>query len=500
MMNIKKITPVLSFVIALILLLAGPIQAQEPVVKENEEVQGKQNEAQQAETVTPIKHFLVIMQDNHSFDNYFGTYPGADGIPEDICMPMFLNDQGEENIQRPECIEPFPIGGSSVTNLDHSNSTDIAQEQLNNGKMNGFVDALIRYDQDGEVAMGFYDANDIPYYWNLADHFVLFDRFFSSAHASSVWNRNFWVAGQAVSEKDYLPLGGFKNDALTIFDRLEEQNISWKFYVEDYDPSLTYHVLAEQDQMAPQLIRVPLLNFPRFVNDPNLFAKIVDMEEYYTDLRDGTLPSVAYMVSTQATEQPPRSLEVGEEFVKALLQALKRSEAWDSSAFMITYDDWGGWYDHVPPPNVDEYGYGYRVPALLVSPYAKKGVVDSTVLDFTSIMKFIEQNWSVEPVAERDANANSFIEAFDFEQSPREPVFVPSSYYLQTSENTDEPEPAPVAGYKEMLLKRLPPLSLNIYIGLATLFGLIFVVALLYLRRSQRVNSSSSAHVDEKKS
>jgi phospholipase C len=102
-----------------------------------------------------------------------------------------------------------------------------------------------------------------------------------------------------------------------------------------------------------------------------------------------------------------------------------RSYAWDSSAFLLVYDDWGGWYDHVAPPQVDEFGYGFRVPALLVSPYAKRGHIDSTVLDFTSIMKFIEENWGLEPVAERDANANNFLTAFDFTQPPREPAFIP---------------------------------------------------------------------------
>ncbi len=103
-----------------------------------------------------------------------------------------------------------------------------------------------------------------------------------------------------------------------------------------------------------------------------------------------------------------------------------RSSAWDSSAFLLTYDDWGGWYDHVVPPQVDEFGYGPRVPALLVSPFAKTGYIDSTELDFTSILKFIETNWGVDPLWQtRDAKANTFQNAFDFTQKPREPQFLP---------------------------------------------------------------------------
>ena len=104
-----------------------------------------------------------------------------------------------------------------------------------------------------------------------------------------------------------------------------------------------------------------------------------------------------------------------------------QSDSWDSSAFFLTYDDWGGWYDHVPPPQIDERGYGFRVPSLLVSPYARKGRIDHTLLDHTSILKFIEENWSIPPLAERDAKANNFTSAFDFSGSPRAPVFISST-------------------------------------------------------------------------
>jgi phospholipase C len=107
-----------------------------------------------------------------------------------------------------------------------------------------------------------------------------------------------------------------------------------------------------------------------------------------------------------------------------MLSALMLSDAWASSALMVTYDDWGGWYDHVRPPQVDQYGYGFRVPALLVGAYARRGYIDSTRLDHTSALRFIEDNWQIPPLAERDAQANTFISAFDFAQPPRPPVYV----------------------------------------------------------------------------
>ena len=373
-----------------------------------------QTSSRDDDTTTPIKHVITIMQENHSFDNYFGTYPGADGIPEGTCMPINLDDPGAG------CIEPFHIGDLPIEDLDHSNET--ARTQLNGGRMDGFVHALELRNQDGSLAMGYYDDRDLPYYWNLADEYVLFDRFFSSAHGGSVWNHNYWVAGAPITERGTIPDEGF--DAPTIFDRLEEAGISWKFYVQNYDPTLTYRTLAEGGPRSAQVIWVPLLSMARYIDDPDLFEHIVPLSEYFDDLANDTLPAVAYMVPSGASEHPPGSIRSGMRFVRSLIQALMRSDEWDKSMFLVTYDDWGGWYDHVEPPVVDRYGYGFRVPTFMASPYAKKGYIDSTVLDYTSIMKFIEENWRLEPVAERDANANSLTNAFDFNQPPRDPAFL----------------------------------------------------------------------------
>jgi phospholipase C len=373
-------------------------------------------EPQTSKSNTPIEHFIVLMQENHTFDNYFGTYPGADGIPAGTCMPVDPTDPSNK-----DCVEPYHIGDRPIDDLDHSLSTfDL---QYNEGKMNGFVHALNQRNQNGALAMGYYDDRDLPYYWNLADEYVLFDRFFSSDHGGSFANHMFWVTGQEGGSR--IEESGY-TDLLTVFDRLEERGISWKFYVQNYDPQINYRTVSQYTgNRASQVIWVPLLNMDRFLDDPKLASHIVDLNEYYTDLEKGTLPAVAYIAPSGASEHPPGSIRSGQKFVKALLQALLRSEAWSSSAFLLTYDDWGGWYDHVVPPQVDEHGYGLRVPAILVSPYAKRGHVDSTVLDFTSIPKFIEENWSLEPLAKRDAKANSFTSAFDFAQAPREPVFIP---------------------------------------------------------------------------
>lgn len=364
---------------------------------------------------TPIEHLIVVMQQNHTFDNYFGTYPGANGISKETCIPVSLSNE------KAECVSPFKITNEPITDLSHSDV--IFANQFQKGKMNGFIDALNKLNQDGSLSMGYYDDQDIPYYWNLADQYVLFDNYFSSAHTGSITNRMFWVSGRAGREYNRIPEEGFGNIP-TIFDKLQERGISWKFYIRHYDPSLNYRKLKELDYLPPQIQWMPLLSFDRFLDDPELSSRIVDFSEYYKDLENGTLPAVSYVLLLGASEHPISDPSLGEKATQTMVQALMQSDSWNSSAFFLTYDDWGGWYDHVPPPQIDDRGYGFRVPALLVSPYARKGHVDHTLLDHTSILKFVEENWNIPPLAERDAKANNFISAFDFSGSPRPPVFI----------------------------------------------------------------------------
>ncbi|MEA2404194.1 MAG: hypothetical protein QOE08_841 [Thermoleophilaceae bacterium] len=380
-----------------------------------------------SETKTPIKHFMVLMQENHSFDNYFGTYPGVDGIPANACQPNNLNDP------RAGCLKPFHLGNRVVEDLNHSHRVSVRQR--NHGKMNGFVDALRR--EGGQVqpnVMGHYDGRDIPYYWNIADNFVLFDRFFTSSSGGSVSNHMYWVTGTPGNPKgDFVPPTGF--DQTTIFDRLEKKGVSWKFYVQNYDPGITFRNGAVGDR-GSQVVWVPLLNYARYLDNPKLASRIVDMSEYYKDLERGTLPEVAYIAPSGSSEHPPGSIQAGETFVRTMINSLMRSSYWHDSAFMWSYDDWGGWYDHVKPPTADRFGYGFRAPALLVSPYARRGHVEHATLDFTSMLKFIEENWGLKPLAARDRKAHSLAPAFDFTKPPRAPAFVAA-----TRSNVTKKEP-----------------------------------------------------------
>jgi len=235
-------------------------------------------------------------------------------------------------------------------------------------------------------------------------------------------NHVYWVSGaRGVGRGDRIPAYGVT--VPTIFDRLQAAGVSWKFYVQNYDSHVTYRHQGRGNHIA-QTIYVPILNFPRFIDNSGLFSHIVALSQYYYDLDHGTLPAVAYIAPSGDSEHPPSNIASGERFVHVLLGALIRSSAWGTSAFMLSYADWGGWYDHVRPPHVDAYSYGFRSPALLISPYARRGFVDHTVVDFSSQIKFIEQNWGLKPLAKRDAAASGLVSAFDFSKAARQPVLL----------------------------------------------------------------------------
>jgi len=263
-------------------------------------------------TLTPIKHLIVLMQENHTFDNYFGTYPGADGIPANIKMPV-----DPTNLHNNQFVAPFHIGDTALKELSHSAQTFNAQ--FDNGRMDGFVYALDQHKQDGRLAMGYYDGTDIPYYWNLADNYGLFDRLFSSAKNGSFDNHMFLVAAAPPKASNVTLSDGYA-DVPTIFDRLQAKAIPWKYYVQNYDPTITYRNLVGKGNRESQVLWVPLLNFDRFIDNPALNQNIVDLSQIYSDLNGNTLPAVSFITPSGASEHPPGSIQTGQAFTRSLIQ------------------------------------------------------------------------------------------------------------------------------------------------------------------------------------
>ncbi len=417
----------------------------------------------------PIKHVVFLMQENHTFDNYFSAFPGVDQPPANVCEPNWiptpaptatkpgssLSPSPSPTAPKPTAISksratpsptptPTPVPSATACyqrfhltshrTVDLNHSADAALRAYDSGKMDGFSAAQQFYGLPDNLAMGYYDGTDLPEYYNLASQYVLAQRFFSSAWGSSEINHMYSVAARGGGP---IPPDGYAFP--TIFDRLQAAGVSWKFYVQNYDPSVNFRSAIPANpanNKESQLIWAPLVLFARFIDDPALSSHIVNLNQYWTDLENNQLPSVAYLVPSGLSEHPPGDITVGQSFGVSTITSLMRSSAWGSSVFVEAWDDWGGWYDHVIPPQVDGDGYGFRVPALIISPYARHGTIDNTTYDFTSILKFIEDNWSLPPLTARDATANSIANALDFSQSPAAPQFPAQTWPTQAPLDT----------------------------------------------------------------
>jgi phospholipase C len=354
---------------------------------------------------TPIRHLIVMTQDQRSFDNYFGMRAGVDGIPDGVCLPVKTGS-------KTPCVAPFPLKGSGIK--PNLRATAAAQQvSVAKGRMDGFVQAQTTPHSNGKDAMGYYLPTDLPIATQLADHGVLFDRWFSSVPGSTIANRLFAVSGTAVPDTDQVPAAGWPDRPL-IFDRLQAAGVSWKVYVEHYEPALTVKTAGPKARRGGQVARVPLLALTRYEKSPDLASHVVGLDTYFSDLATGVLPAVSWIVTTSSTERAPGEPLLGQREVRNVVNALGGSSAWPSSAFLLSYDSSGGWFDHVAPPIEQGAVLGLRVPALLISPYATPGIVNHLQFDSASVLRFIETNWSVPPLTSRDANATDLGLALSF--------------------------------------------------------------------------------------
>jgi len=340
------------------------------------------------DAATPIQHLVIIMKENHAFDNYFGTFPGVDGLPANVSLP---NGQGGT-------ASPQWIASTWTWDLPHDRTSMI--QDYDGGRNDMFAAVAASWSPSlVNVTMGYYDARQLGYYWSLASNYTLADHYFQSMLGPTIPNRLFSLAGQAgnLTSND-VPFGGI--DIPTIFDQMEARGVTWRYY---YSPSIIYNPLP--------------LYFPRLKADPDMESKVVSMDRFAGDLAGGTLPNVTYLdpeADLQLSEHPPGNVTIGEAWSEGVIQAIQASPEWSSTAILLTWDENGGFYDHVPPPQVDAWGYGFRVPMIVISPYAKRGFVDSQLMDHTSMLRFIADNWGLPYLTNREAHAGNLTSAFDF--------------------------------------------------------------------------------------
>src|SRR6266581_3210419 len=372
-------------------------------------------------SIESIKHIVIACQENRSFDTYFGYYEKARnfGIPAGYSLP-----DGKGGKATPHKFHIY-----DTADIKHDWQT--IHSEWDNGKMDGF------YRTDGASSLGYYDRSDIPYYYGLADNFTLCGNYFCYQLGPTLPNRLALWAGTTggITQNHKLPQGSL--DFPTIIDLLEDHGISWKFY--------NLGMLGLGSTPEIEFINA-MPSFKRWYKDKRLHFREGDL---FKDMKAGALPQVTFVISAAFySEHPPLNIILGEKKMASVINALIQSPLWTSSAFFLTYDEGGGFFDHVPPPQLDAYGLGMRVPTFVISPWAKRGYISGQLYEHNSLLKFIERRFGLPslasvnhqfdtstpgqnndaangkptgpPAPPRDGlhQIGDFLEAFDFSQNP----------------------------------------------------------------------------------
>jgi phospholipase C len=466
-MSLSKLTAIPFIAATCLVLAAGPAPAP-------------------AAGIHNIQHVVMIMQENRSFDSYFGTYPGANGIPAHVCVPDPLNGG---------CVQPFHdpqdenVGGPHTA---ANSATDIDA-----GRMDGFVGVAEKglkcstteprcspcRTQEGSTqsscvdVMGYHDAREIPNYWTYAQNFVLQDNMFASSASWSLPEHLFLVSGWSAAcpngdpnpmdcvnslegehnaQFELEPTATFSWTDITYL--LHNAGVSWRYYVYagsepdcESDEAITCAPVVRGSKTPG--IWNPLPDFTDVKRDAQQ-ENIQSIDNFYTAVHRTPgcgLPNVSWLSPNgNVSEHPPALISRGQAYVTTLINAIMRSPCWGSTAIFLSWDDWGGFYDHVAPPNVDQNGYGLRVPGLVISPYARAGYIDHQQLSHDAYLKFIEDDFLAgqrlnpstdgradrRPTVREEAPGLGNLESdFNFNQAPLPPLILPT-----------HPAPGPASG------------------------------------------------------
>ena len=436
-----------------------------------------------------IKHVVVIMQENRSFDSYFGTFPAANGIPmangePTVCSP---------NPKTGDCVKPFHDPSDETQGGPHAATA--AAADINGGKMDGFV-AMASKEKtsceddtnpdcgfgDPRGVMGWHDAREIPNYWTYAQQYVLQDAMFEPTASWSLPQHLFMVSGwsaqcptlgdpaSCVNEnQEPTSVGGGSNKRGKLLTEwiagrrgkipdpnaawtdltylMHKKHVSWGYYVADgdepdcRDDNENECIPHKQNASTPGIWN-PLPYFTTVKDDGEL-SNIQTHDKFLEAAKAGKLPNVSWVIPDGAhSEHPPSKISAGQTYVTDVVNAIMSGPDWESTAIFLSWDDWGGLYDHVAPPVVDINGYGLRVPGLVISPYAKQGLIDHQVLSHDAYLKFIEDLFldgsRLDPatdgrpdprptVRETVPVLGDLMNDFDFTQAPRKPLILDST-------------------------------------------------------------------------
>jgi phospholipase C len=422
-----------------------------------------------------LQHLIFIVQENRSFDHYFGTFPGADGIPTkpdgtfDVCVP--------NKYRNGACARPYVSGAVDFVGGPHTHRAAVAD--VNGGAMNGFIQTLLPVADacwtggdgrgcDGQVGadgqpdvMATLTAAQIPNYWSYARHFALQDHMFAPVDSWTLPSHLFLMSGWSAYCPDPTdPMACVSDVDVKGLDRrwyygqdpiyawtditwlLDRAHVSWASYIGNH--TCWQHPPCQDPegrQYATAYNRNVLPGFTSFW-DGERASGVTDnvrpVEDYLHAAGDGSLPSVSWVFPTSVTGEHPASpstTRTGMAYVTRLINAVMQGPSWDSTAIFLTWDDWGGFYDHVVPPRVDGNGYGLRVPGLVISPWVRPGMIQHTSQSFDSYLRLIEDRFlgsqRLDPKTDgrpdarptvRERLANPIQSVFDFHQDPLPPL------------------------------------------------------------------------------
>jgi phospholipase C len=321
---------------------------------------------------TPLRHVIISCQENRSFDHYFGYAPQVQaagfGPPAGYFQPDAAGNPH------------FPFEFTALSTPDPPHSWNAVHEQWNGGAMDGFFKSSAARIGDGDAAIGYYTAAEIPFYYSLFDNSALVANFFSSLLGPTWPNRFYLAAGTSggITTNGIWGYGIF--DYPIILDLLDDAGVTWKVYNLGWD-SVPF---GNTDNV--------FVFWKRYAHDVRTLGS---KGSFLNDVRKGRLPQVSWLIPSFARgwdEHPPADVSVGIGIQQELVTALRRSSLWDSSAYLITYDEHGGYFDHVAPQQIDAYGLGIRIPTWVISPYARKGPIETALpSELTSTLKFLEK-------------------------------------------------------------------------------------------------------------
>jgi phospholipase C len=372
---------------------------------------------------TPIQHVVFLMQENRSFDQMFGRFPGADGA-------TFGWDHG---VRRPLLHD----GSQLIPDLPHCWQCAVAS--FAGGRLDGFDQS----EDADRYAYTQYLRQDEPNYWAWAERYTLADRFFSSERGPSYANHLFMISGQSAGAHDNPERPSSLHSLTwgcdsppeekvrtvtaegqvdwvhpcfeipTLADRLSHRGVSWSYYA------------ATSNQRG--YIWSAYSSIRHVFYGSQWQDHVKPVQDLLRDIRSQGLTDAVTWITPrfEFSDHPGANFCYGENWATKVIDAVMRSPQWDSTAIFLTWDEWGGFYDHVTPPTVDRFGLGFRVPLLVLSPYAKSGAIDHHVGSFDSVSRFIEENWRLRPLTARDANAGDLSWDFDFSHAPAPPDTLP---------------------------------------------------------------------------